>query len=167
MAQTQTLPHNVYYALLLLARIAMPSSPSATLAKDRLECYRGIARVSLVSLSFEHSLVKQKHRDTSQQNVLHLVEVFERNGCLRLQEEHIIDAVVRDEDLQEALSRQGISVEDFRKLQWPQNAPRLDNLNVQCLSGMHRVEAARRFLDDNDQWWIVRLFSYSKLFNPS
>ncbi|KAF1937075.1 hypothetical protein EJ02DRAFT_477864 [Clathrospora elynae] len=25
---------------------------------------------------------------------------------------------------------------------------------------MHRIEAARRFLNENDKWWIVRLFSY-------
>ena len=149
---------------LLLPGITMPSSTDAALAKDTLKCYRGIARVPLNSLNFKHNLVKKKHRDISQQNVLHLVEVFERNGCLRLQEEHVIDAVIRDEDLVEALSRQGILEEDFRNLQWAQNAPLLDLSDVQCLSGMHRVEAARRYLDDNDKWWIVRLFSYSTLF---
>ncbi|KAF2849418.1 hypothetical protein T440DRAFT_126264 [Plenodomus tracheiphilus IPT5] len=140
--------------------IAMPCSTDAALAKDRLNCYRGIARVSLDSLNFRHSLVRKKHRDISQQNVLHLVEVFERKGCLRLQEEHVIDAVVRDEDLKEALARQEIPPEDFRNLQWAQNAPLLDISDVQCLSGMHRIEAAQRYLDDNDKWWIVRLFSY-------
>jgi len=137
----------------------MPLPTDAALAKDRLKCYRGIARVSLDSLCFKHSLVRKKHREISQQHVLHLVEVFERNGCLRLHEEHIIDAVVRDEDLNEALSREEISKEIFRDVQWAQHAPVLNIHNVKCLSGMHRIEAAQRYLDDNDKWWIVRFYS--------
>ncbi|CAN9092239.1 unnamed protein product [Alternaria alternata] len=53
-----------------------------------------------------------------------------------------------------------MSLDDIRSLQWPQDAPTLHLDNLQCLDGMHRIEAARRFLNENDKWWIVRLFSY-------
>jgi hypothetical protein len=52
------------------------------------------------------------------------------------------------------------TLDDMRNLQWPQDAPALHLQNVQCLSGIHRIEATRRFLNENDKWWIVRLFSY-------
>jgi hypothetical protein len=138
----------------------MSPSKDVRLIKEKLRCYRGIARVSLGSLNFRHSLVQDKHRATVEENVLRLEKVFEHNGCLRLQEEHVIDAVVRDEELVAALTKISIAEKDFRSLQWPQDAPLLELLDVQCLSGLHRIEAAHRFLDDNDKWWVVRLFSY-------
>ncbi|KAG9382793.1 repeatdomain containing protein [Pyrenophora tritici-repentis] len=54
-----------------------------------------------------------------------------------------------------------MSLDDMCSLRWPQDAPALRPKNVHCLSGMHRIEAARRFLDENDKWWIVRLFSHN------
>jgi hypothetical protein len=38
-------------------------------------------------------------------------------------------------------------------------------LRVDCLLGLHRIEAAKTFLDDNDQWWVVRLFTKGKCCN--
>jgi hypothetical protein len=140
----------------------MSPSTDVKLTEERLRCYRGIARVSLRSLSFQHALVQDKHRAISQENVLRIENIFKHNGCLRLQEEHVINAVVQDDDLAAALSKQGITKEDFRGYQWAQDAPLLELSDVQCLSGLHRVEAAHRYLDDNDKWWIVRLFSYGR-----
>ncbi|KAI1537805.1 ATPase [Pyrenophora tritici-repentis] len=129
------------------------------LAAEKLMCYRGIARVPLHSLRFGHRILLDKHRELSYENVIRLERIYEQVGCLRLQEENIINAVIEDDDLVAALSLRDISLDDMRILQWPQDAPSLQPKNVQCLSGMHRIEAARRFLNENDKWWIVRLFS--------
>jgi hypothetical protein len=139
----------------------MDSLTDEQLAKAKVSCYRGIARIPLESLNFQHELVQEKHRDVSHTNIARLVRIFEQNGCLRLQEEHVINAIVRDEDLLIALSQERLEQKEFQNLQWAQDAPLLDLTPVYCLSGLHRVEAARRFLPENDQWWIVRLFSYS------
>lgn len=129
-------------------------------AAEKLMCYRGIARVSLHGLRFGHRIVLDKHRGLSHKNVIRLEGIYRQVGCLRLQEENVINAVIDDDDLVVALSLHGMSLDDMRNLQWPQDAPALHLENVQCLSGMHRIEAARRFLNGNDKWWIVRLFSH-------
>jgi hypothetical protein len=129
-------------------------------AAKKLMCYRGIARVPLHALRFGHRIVLDKHRDLSHENVIRLEKIYGKVGCSRLQEENFINAVIEDDDLVAALSLHGMSLDNMRSLQWPQDAPALDLENVQCLSGMHRIEAARRFLDENDKWWVVRLFSH-------
>ncbi|RII17524.1 hypothetical protein CUC08_Gglean002364 [Alternaria sp. MG1] len=131
----------------------------ADFAAQKLMCYRGIARVPLHALRFGHGVVVDKHRDLSYENVIRLEKIYEQVGCSRLQEENVINAVIEDDDLVAALSLHGMSLDDMRNLQWPQDAPALHLENVQCLCGMHRIEAARRFLNENDRWWIVRLFS--------
>ena len=132
-------------------------------AAKKLAWYRGIARVPLHALRFGHSIVLDKHRELSHENVIRLERIYEQLGCSRLQEENVINAIVEEDDLLAALSLNGMSLDAIRSLQWPQDAPALHLQNVQCLSGMHRIEAARRFLNENDKWWIVRMFSYGWL----
>ena len=115
-------------------------------------CYRGIARVPLHALKFGHRIVLDKHRELSHKNVIRLEQIYEQVGCSRLQEENVVNAVIEDDNLVVALSLHGMSLDDMRSLRWPQDAPTLHLENVQCLSGMHRIEAARRFLNENDKW---------------
>jgi hypothetical protein len=136
-------------------------------AAGKLTCYRGIARLPLHALRFENGTVLEKHRNLSHENVVRLERIYGQVGCARLQEENVINAIVEDGDLVAALSTHGMSLDDMRNLRWPQDAPILHLENVQCLSGMHRIEAARRFLNENDKWWIVRLFSYGKLLTDN
>jgi hypothetical protein len=53
--------------------------------------------------------VLDKHSDLSHENVIRLEKIYEQVGCLRLQEENVIHAVVKDDDLIAALSLHGIS----------------------------------------------------------
>lgn len=139
----------------------MPCIIDSSVSEERSRCYLGIARVYLPALNFSHTLVQDKHRAVSPSNVARLVKIFERNGCMRLQEENVVHAVIRDEVLASALLEHHLTHEEFRDLHWAQDAPLLNISEVQCLSGLHRIEAAREHLDDNDKWWTVRLFSYS------
>jgi hypothetical protein len=138
----------------------MMELPDEDFAAKKLLCYRGIARLPLHALKYEHKIVQEKHRKISHENVIRLEKKYEQVGCERLQEENVINAIVKDGDLIAALSTHGMSLDEMRHLRWPQDAPALQIEDVQCLSGIHRIEAARHFLDENDKWWIVRLFSY-------
>lgn len=140
----------------------MASSNDQELATLKIESYRGIARIPLDSLDFKHSLVQRQHREISLQNVHRIRGIFERTGCLRFDGDNIVNAIIADSDLKEALESANITAASFQSCQWPIDAPRLNLTRVKCLSGLHRIEAAKDFLDENDKWWIVRLFSESK-----
>lgn len=110
-------------------------------------------------LQFEHQLFLNKHREASPQNVRRLQKIFEKTGCLRLQDENVIDAVVEDARLDAALRAIGLSIEALQKVRSPKDAPTLHLRELKCLNGLHRIRAADQFLDENDKWWVVRLFS--------
>ena len=119
-------------------------------------------RLPLEELDFHHQFVQSEHREISRENVTRIEKIFQRVGCQRLQEENVINAIIPDEELEAALHSHGMSLDSLAHVQWPQDAPEICLKSVKCLSGIHRIEAARNFLDENDKWWIVRLFSDSK-----
>ncbi|CAI6337035.1 unnamed protein product [Periconia digitata] len=129
------------------------------LAKIQANYYCGLARVHLRSLDFSHNLTQQKHREISKKNVDRLRNIFSRNGCLRLQEENFINATVDAESLGDAMANAKITQASLLQLRAGSDLPLLSFRHLQCLSGAHRIEAAKEFLDGNDQWWVVRLFS--------
>jgi hypothetical protein len=140
----------------------MAAVTDADLAMWMIQSYQGIARVPLSSLNFEHSLARDRHRELSPDNVRRLESIYEKCGCLRLQDENVINAIIDDDALAEALENTSLQADSFRSNRWAQDAPFLHlTTNVRCLSGLHRTKAADRFLDANDKWWIVRLFSSS------
>jgi hypothetical protein len=139
----------------------MDLSSDNELAALRTECYRGIARVRLSALNFRHPLAIAQHRELSLSNVQRLENIFQHNGCLRLEEENVINAIVPDDELVAILASLGLCSEEFRRLHWARQAPFLNINHIDCLSGMHRIAAGDRFLDENDKWWVVRLFSHS------
>ncbi|KAF1840100.1 uncharacterized protein K460DRAFT_399124 [Cucurbitaria berberidis CBS 394.84] len=113
--------------------------PDADFATAKSTCYRGLVRVALHALDFDHRLAVNKHREVAQQNVKRLEKIFERVGCLRLQEDNVVNAVIPDDDLSVALASRGMTLDELRSVQWPQDAPVLDLRNVKCLSGLHQT----------------------------
>jgi hypothetical protein len=125
--------------------------------------YRGISKVSLDAINFDHPLVKKKVRPWSPKNVRRLEKIFRQSGCKRGEEENFINAIIDDTALEIALGHTGTSIDAFHRLRESDTLPYLNLQSVDCLSGQHRVAAAKRFLDPNDQWWVVRFFSKGKL----
>jgi hypothetical protein len=119
--------------------------------------YRGLFRVPLSALNFHHGLGDQTHRELSQKNVYCIQKVFEKQGCLRTHEENFITAIVDDESLNSVAD--AVTRQHMLGLREGTDLPLLKFLRLDCLSGLHRVEAAKNFLVDNDQCWVVRLFS--------
>lgn len=74
------------------------------LLKVKAAWFRGLARVRLDAINFHHLLVERKHQSISQKNVRRLQQIFEKFGCLRLQEENYINASVDDASLDDASS---------------------------------------------------------------
>lgn len=139
----------------------MSSTSDAELAIIKGRHYRGIAKVNLQALKFDYPLVREKHRKLSIPNVERLKGIFRRNGCLRLQEKNFINAIIDDSTLQDSLSLIGSSIDAFRGSREGDPLLHLSLGSVECLSGLHRVEAAKSVLDDNDQWWVVKFYSKS------
>jgi hypothetical protein len=137
----------------------MNASVDDVLAAHKADCYRGIARVRLASLQFQHPLVVEKHREESSQNVRRLQRIFEKDGCFRLQDENAINAVVEEGHLDAALRVANLTAGALRELHLARDAPFLNISTVKCLTGLHRIRAADQFLDENDKWWVVRFFS--------
>lgn len=137
----------------------MASNEDSALSLAKAAHYRGIAKISLDALNFDHPLVVQKHRQVSQKNVERLRRVFRQHGCERLQQENFVSAIIDEDALEVALRNIGTSPSELLQFREGDVLPTLNLQSVDCLSGLHRIEAARAFLDDNDQWWVVRLFA--------
>ena len=119
--------------------------------------FRGRAKILLRDIQFEKENV-EGGRAGDAGNVETLIQVYKLEGCLRLEYENSIPALVNEDVLARWVQHSGVSnaeLLDFR------SAPpflRIDEPLV-ALDGKDQVEAARRFLDPFDQWWVVDLYS--------
>jgi hypothetical protein len=139
-----------------------PSMDSVSALKA--ECFVGIARVDLDLLSFEYALQGRKHRGESKKAVARLLSVFELEGCHRLEESNFVEAVINRACLTAALAQVGLTEQKFQAQSYTQPRTVEDvvqlypNKAIQCLHGLQRILAARKFLDNNDRWWVVKLY---------
>ena len=130
------------------------------LAAIAARCCLGVAKVSLNSLNFNHPLVEKEHRKECPKNVQRLIDIFRRTECFRLQKKNFINAIIDERALEEAQSQAGLTRSDILNAS-QNNIPFLNLQSIDCLSGLHRVAAAKAYLPENEQWWSVRLFSTS------
>ena len=122
---------------------------------------RGVARVKLSALNFESSM-RQGHRPPSEEVIELLQRKFKIAGCHRFDEQSYISAVVDDAALDDALSAVGLAKTELTDP--TRGIPHLSLPPLQCLHGLHRVLAARRYLGE-DGWWTVRLYSSGEKVN--
>jgi len=144
-------------------------STESELADTKAKFELGFARIELSSLNFDcafrikHSIHKDK--SACEKAVSVLLEVFKLDGCHRYDEENFMEAVVDKDDLDQSVVNAGLEPLTFKAttreaLSTPLSIPALDiHGRVDCLDGLQRTNAAKAFLNQNDQWWIVRLFS--------
>lgn len=124
--------------------------------------FRGLARVDLAKLNFEYAL-SQGHRNLEQRNVKRLLGIFRTHGCERYESANFVKARVDAGSLDAALTSQGFRLPQQPPDSW-QAIPILQVSSIDCLNGLHRVLAARKYLDLNDQWWIARLYTEGWVF---
>ena len=121
---------------------------------ERKGNFRGSAKINLKHLTFDDtSYLDPKNIDRLEKN-------FELEGCLRLDLEHHIPAIINDSVLRESLQKSHIVNGDLLQQNLP---PKLDlppDENLRCLHGKHRIAAAKKFLYlPADKWWVVDLYS--------
>ena len=126
--------------------------------KERQRHFRGKAKVRLSTLDFVRN--EASCQDINHKNVARLAQVFALEGCLRLEPEHHIPAIVPEDRLSGALQRAGLNSSQLLE---PNEPPFLDfqDATITCLHGRHRVEAAKLFLGPFDEWWILDLYTGS------
>jgi hypothetical protein len=82
-------------------------SDGVSLSHEESLWFRGLARVDLAALNFDHALFKG-HRKPLAKNVSRLVDVFRQEGCNRSDESNFVKAQVNHRDLDAALASQDL-----------------------------------------------------------
>jgi len=84
------------------------------IAKIKASFFRGIARINLTALNFKHPLARDYYRKPSNKKIARLRNIFKLEGCLRLDDENFIKAIVDNNVLTEALRAPSLKVNTFR-----------------------------------------------------
>ncbi|GBF63945.1 hypothetical protein TMEN_6613 [Trichophyton mentagrophytes] len=118
--------------------------------------YRGTVKVDLRHLKFEDPK-RDGVRTISQKNVERLIEVFRLEGCMRLEPEHHVPALIPQEILEDSLRNSGLEQEEIMEYAIPKHLHLAESVRLTVLHGQHRLLAAKQFLWD--KWWVVDLYS--------
>ncbi|KAF4768880.1 hypothetical protein HAV15_008832 [Penicillium sp. str.  len=131
------------------------TDPELQILTERCRTYQGTAKVNISQIT-PHPSISQ-HMNTK--NVERLCEVFDKEGCRRLDIYNHVSAVVSREHLHEALQAGRVNAADMMTDQ-PSRCPHLhfSTGSIQCLHGQHRLKAGEHYLPSIDQWWTVDLY---------
>ena len=127
----------------------------SALASERSRAYRGHAKVQIQHLKFEDDS-QMGAGALDSKNITRLVQIFELEGCFRLELEHYVPALVNRQALDAVLSEARMNAMDLLQCGEP---PTLNvTFPLVCLHGKHRLHAAGQFLNPNNKWWVVDLY---------
>ncbi len=96
-------------------------------------------------------------------NIDRLIQVFKLEGCLRLDLEHHIPAIISNQTLQESLARSAVDGTELHRQQSPPTLLFPEDTYLPCLHGKHRIAAAKTLLLPGNTWWTVDLYLDSQL----
>lgn len=129
---------------------------SALEAERRLR-YQGSARISLDVLQFGWD----QQRELDPGHVEFLKKCFRNEDCERLPAENHVPAIIGQQQLANAMRDSGVSVQQLLAAGPLNGYPSLEfptGVKLECLHGLHRIEAGREFLLPTEKWWIVDLY---------
>ena len=120
---------------------------------ERRSKYKGTARINLDVLYFPWEQLCKKDK----KRIKRLEQCFEKEGCHRLPLLNHVAAIINPSDLDAAMRRSGVTMltntdTAYSELVFP------DGFQLQCVKGMHRILAGRKFLAPSDKWWVVDLY---------
>ncbi|OCK87166.1 uncharacterized protein K441DRAFT_595380, partial [Cenococcum geophilum 1.58] len=69
----------------------------------KAQCFRGVVKINLKALNFEHSLARKYYCRPFKKKVIVLKNVFKKTSYNRLTKEHFIKAIVDNNVLTDAL----------------------------------------------------------------
>ena len=122
------------------------TSRDLQISREKSRTFCGSVKIPLDKIC--HEELPNNTRQFNEKNVTTLLGFFRSEGCLRLDPEHHVPALVSRSAVPQGVTPGG-------------EPPRFDpEYPVVCLHGRHRLEAARKFLVGNeDRWWVVDLYS--------
>ena len=127
--------------------------------EKKFSSFRGSARIHLKHLHFEEPSDKSMSLHLDPKNVARIIKIFELEGCLRMEEEHRIPAIIEDGLLQEALRLSSLTNTALVSARVPPELQLPQSIKLNCLHGRHRIAAAQEFLLPGNKWWTVDLYS--------
>ncbi|KAL9130731.1 MAG: hypothetical protein Q9217_001168 [Psora testacea] len=130
---------------------------SRFLAKQRH--FKVSVRIELKKLDFTVLQDPSSSGYFDPKNVARLTKIFSLEGCLRLDLDHHVPALVSDAQLQQALVRSSVEAAALANHQAPPLLILPESTILRCLHGKHRIAAVRSILEPGDKWWTVDLYS--------
>lgn len=122
---------------------------------EKQRYFVGSAKIHLKHLNFG---IESTNLTIDSKNVDRLIQVFKLEGCLRLDLEHHIPAVISEQTLHESLAYSRIDSTELHRRQNPPTLLLAENIYLPCLHGKHRIAAARTLLLPGNTWWTVDLY---------
>ncbi|PVH70499.1 hypothetical protein DL98DRAFT_436956, partial [Cadophora sp. DSE1049] len=133
----------------------------------RLVC-KGSALVRFEFLKWnEYVKRNEAKRRPDRQHVERVKRIFRTAGCRPLEINHHIPAVVSQQQLDAALEdarRRGrwkadVLPSNYATINAPDGYPELEfPSGIECLHGLHRIQAGKEWLAPTEKWWIVDLY---------
>lgn len=106
--------------------------------------YKGTFRVPLASIK-----PPSLSRGVDEKNIKRLVEIFEKEGCLRSKKENFVQVLVEPDQL--------AKVDIISFLENSQFTVMFPPKSLECIHGWHRLLAARK-LPFDEHWWPVDIY---------
>ncbi|KAH8800830.1 hypothetical protein F5884DRAFT_862755 [Xylogone sp. PMI_703] len=122
------------------------SGKALQIFREKSRAFYGSAKVSLDKL--QHEELPYNPRQKDDKNIERLVRIFRSDGCDPLDPENHVPVLVS----RRILPREPFRVGDDYQVFDPDQP-------LVYLEGRHRIEAARKFLEGDDRWWVVDLYS--------
>lgn len=127
---------------------------------ERNKALCGIFRIPLCKLKHEGPDVNPRQLDLK--NVQRLLNIFELEGCLRMEPDNYVPALI-PRALLPTVPKVAGGLAD-----WMIEPPVFDPPeSLYCLHGRHRIEAARQYLSLTGKWWVVYLYVEEHLSSSS
>jgi hypothetical protein len=134
--------------------------------ESRLIC-KGSALVRFEYLKWNEYLKLNEMERPDPEHVEHVKRIFRKGGCSQLQVAHHIPAVVDQHRLNVALEdargkgrwKTGTLPSESVTINKKDGYPELEfPSGIECLHGLHRIEAGKELLPPTEKWWIVDLY---------
>ena len=129
---------------------------------EKTKQFIGRAKVGLEHLHFPP---RNRCQNFDERKRGRLVSIFALEGCLRNDPDHYIPALINQEVLHGALRSSGLNLRDLNTKEEPPWL-NLQDVQIKCLHGQHRIEAAKIFLSPFDEWWIVDFYDEGRDLRP-
>ena len=113
--------------------------------REKSRSFYGSFKIPLEKL--RHENLPENPRQFDEKNVERLVNVFKKEGCQRREAENHVPALISRPEISSVPPRAEEDLPSYN----PSNP-------LVFLHGRHRLEAAQRFLREQDRWWVVDLY---------